>query len=60
MQKPANDRSFESGVLEQGNMSNVQDRGSLRTRVENQCHREYYKEVCHSDMRVCHTLTYTE
>ena len=32
MQKPVNDHSFESGVLEQGNISNVQDRGSLRTR----------------------------
>ena len=31
MQKPVNDHSFESGVLEQ---ENVQDRGSLRTRVE--------------------------
>ena len=32
MQKPVNDHSFESGVLEQGNISNVQYR--LRTRVE--------------------------
>ena len=31
--------SFESGVLEQGNISNVQDRGSLKTRVEDHCTR---------------------
>ena len=37
MQKPVNDHSFESGVLEQGNIQNVQDRGYLRTRVENHC-----------------------
>ena len=29
--------SFESGVLEQGNFKNMQDRGSLRTRVEDLC-----------------------
>ena len=39
MQKPANDHSFESGVLEKGNISNMQDRGYLRTRVENYCSR---------------------
>ena len=31
--------SFESGVLEQGKISNVQDRGYLRTKVENHCSR---------------------
>ena len=36
-QKPGNDRSLESGVLEQGNNENMQGRGSLRTRVKNIC-----------------------
>ena len=34
MQKPVNDHLFESGVLEQENILNVQDRGSPRTSVE--------------------------
>ena len=37
LQKPAYDHSFESGVPEQGNIQNMQDRGSLRTRVGNHC-----------------------
>ena len=39
LQKPAYDHSFESGVLEQGNILNMQDREYLRTRVENHCSR---------------------
>ena len=48
MQKPVNDHSFEPGVLEQGNMSNVQDRGYLRTRVENHWSNIYPCAVSHT------------